>query len=218
MVGVVVIGVGAVVALGYTTRVAIDVYRAGLTLTGLSPDPSPVTLTIAVPRNMLRDGATIGSDKPVQQAELVLHWPGLDGYSPSLAADFKDGSPSAPLVYATVAERTVTVDSGTRLDSIYARYFVGDPVAAPAGLTARALSADSGYGGEVVYYGPAGGQRFVARCVARATADTPATCIRDLPAGHNLTLLYRFNRDIIGDWQAFDTGMRALAAQLAAPQ
>ena len=211
------IAVAAIVVLGFGLRVGIDVYRASLTLSGLSPDPTPLTLTIgqdtiAVPRNMLRAASGGGA---VKQADLVLHWPTLEGYAPSLAADFRDGSPSAPLIYATISERTSALDAGSRLDNIYTRYFVGDPLTAPAGLTARALAVDSGYAGEVVYYGPPAGARFVARCLAEPTADGPATCIRDIPLGRNLTLLYRFSRDLMGDWQALDAGMRALAAKLS---
>ena len=221
--GVIVVCVATIVLLAYATRVAIDLYGASLTLTRLSADPSPVAVTIggenvAVPRNMLRGGDSVRNGQTVDRAELLLRWPGLEGYAPASAADFTDGSPFAPLVYATISPRTVALDSAARLDNIYARYFVGAPIVAPGGLTARALSAESGYTGEVVYYGPAGQQRFVARCLARATADMPATCIRDLPMGQNLTLLYRFNRDIIGDWQALDAGMQALAARLVPPQ
>jgi hypothetical protein len=210
---------GAVLTLGYGVRFAINGYRASLTLSGLSDDPSPVGVTVAgealaIPGNMLRE-TTARAGGPLKQVDVVLHWPTLEGYTKSLAADFIDGSPAAPMVYATVAQRSVALDAPTRLESVYVRYFVGGPLAAPRGLTARRLSADSGYGGEIVFYGPAESDRFVARCLAEATAETPAICIRDINFGKNLTMLYRFNRDIIGDWQALDAGMRALAAKIA---
>jgi hypothetical protein len=85
---------------------------------------------------------------------------------------------------------------------------------APDGLTARRLSLDSGYDGEIVYFGPAGPDRFVTRCLADAPADTPPTCLRDINIGRNLTLLYRFNRDIIHDWQELDAGIRALGDKI----
>jgi hypothetical protein len=213
---------GGVFALGYGVRFAINGYRASLTLTGLSDDPSPVGLTVAsealaIPGNMLRE-TSARAGGPLKQADLVLHWPSLEGYTQLTAADFIDGSPWAPMVYATVAQRSVALDPASRLEGVYARYFVGEPLTAPPRLTARRLSADSGYSGEIVYFGPPGGDRFVARCLAEATAETPATCIRDINFGRNLTLLYRFNREIIGEWEALDAGMRALAGKiLAAP-
>jgi hypothetical protein len=215
-----VLAVVTVAGLGYAARVGLDAYRASLTLTGLTDDTTPVRLTIAgetltVPGNMLRD-PVLRAGGAATQADVVLHWPTLDGYTRSAAADFVDGSPSAPLVYGTIAGRTIALDPAARLEEIYTRYFTGDPLAAPTGLTARRLSADSGYEGEVVYYGPDGPNRFVARCLADATAETPATCIRDINFGANLTLLYRFNRDIISDWQALDAGMRGLTAQIVA--
>jgi hypothetical protein len=211
---------GAVLALGYATRLGIDAYRGSLTLSGLSEDQAPVAITIAgerlrIPGNMFRDSVARAGGT-LKAAELVVHWPTFAGYSKALDADFKDGSPSAPLVYLTVAERTVALDAAARLDGVYARFFVGDPVASPPGLTARRLSLDSGYDGEIVYYGPAGADRFVARCLPEARADTPATCIRDIAIGRNLTLLYRFNRDIIGGWQDLDRGIRALGAKFIA--
>ncbi len=212
---------GAVVAgLAYGARVGIDAYRGSLTLAGLTDDPRPVAVTIgsealAIPGNMMRD-ASDRAGGTMKQADLILHWPTLEGFSDALATDFRDGSPQAPMVFATVAARSVALTPAERLDSVYTRSFVGDPLPAPPGLAARRLSTNSGYGGEVVFYGPPGNDRFVARCLADATVDTPATCIRDINFGQNLTLLYRFNRDIIGDWQALDMGMRSLANHLVA--
>ena len=67
---------------------------------------------------------------------------------------------------------------------------------------------------KIVYYGPDVPQRFVARCLPVATADIPATCLRDIAIGRNLTLLYRFNRDQIADWQSLDAGIAALAGKI----
>ena len=199
---IVAIAAGLLAGLGYAVGYGLDAYRASVTLTGLTADATPIALTVAgealaIPGNMIRDPAERSGD-PLQQVDLVMHWPTLDGYSRALASDFTDGSPSAPLVYATIAGQTVAVDPPTRLRDIYALFFTGDPLDAPGGLTARRLSLDSGYDGDIVYYGPPGPDQFVARCLAEATAETPATCLRDINFGENLTLIYRFNRDIIG--------------------
>jgi hypothetical protein len=166
---------------------------------------------------MLREPATRGGGA-VKQAELLLHWPTLEGYTQALAADFIDGSPAAPMVYATIAPRSIALDPGARLDGIYSKHFVGDPLPAPTGLTARRLGAESGYSGEIVYFAAAAPERFVARCVAESTPEIPATCLRDLKVGKNLALTYRFNRDIILEWVALDDGMRALRAAIAPPR
>ena len=214
------LGIVAILAVGFAARLGLDAYRNSLTLTGLSADPSLVALTVAgeqltIPGNMLRDPA-VRKGGAVAEADLLLHWPNLEGYSKPLAADFADGSPDAPLIYASIAARTVPLDATELLVGVYQEFFVGDPLPAPDGLTGRQLSPNSGYDGEVVYYGPDGPQQFVARCLAEATPETPATCLRTINIGKNLALLYRFNRDRIGDWQALDAGMQTLAVKIVA--
>jgi hypothetical protein len=99
-----------------------------------------------------------------------------------------------------------------RLSPVYAHYFAGEPVAGPSGLTGRNMAADSGYSGEEVYYARTGPVRFAARCVAAATPEVPATCIRDVNIGKTLSMLYRFNRFYLGDWAAMDRELKAAAS------
>jgi len=210
----------AIVVLGLIARTTIDVYRARLTLTGLTDDPTPVALTVAgesllIPANMIRSADTRrGGD--ADRVDLALHWPTLAGYSDAFAAAFKDGSPDAPIVYATIAPRDTALDATARLDQVYSRYFVGGPLAAPAGLTGRRLSDDSGYTGEIVYFLPDGPRPFVARCPSESTTEMPATCLRDINFGENLSLLYRFNRDLLGEWRTLETGFHDLTERIRA--
>jgi hypothetical protein len=208
-----------VVAAGVAARIGLDLYRQSLLLTGLSDNPAPVALTVAaerlkVPGNMLRQGRA-PADPARPQIDIVLRWPSLTGFTRASAGDFTSATGEARLIYGTVSQRTTALDAGQRLTGIYAQFFVGDPVPAPGGLTARRLSPDSGYDGETVYYGPDGPNRFVARC-ALATAETPATCLRDIDFGVNLTLSYRFDVSLMGDWQALDAGLQALAGRMTA--
>lgn len=205
---------GAILAIllaGVLFKVAIETYRAHLTLTGLTADPTPVALLIggeplAVPANMLRFAETRAGGA-VARADLALHWPDLDGYSEESADAFKDGSPTAPVVYATIAPRDTPLDLTGRLDDVYARFFVDKPVAGPAGLVGRRLNKESGYENEVVYFVPSEQRPFVARCLPKTTDAIPATCLRDVNFGKNLSILYRFNRNLLGDWQALDGGI-----------
>jgi hypothetical protein len=154
-----------------------------------------------------RDGGS------VDRVDLILHWPTLAGYSKELADAFKEGTLDAPIVFATITARDTALDASARLDQVYSRYFVGNPVAGPDGLVGRRLSADSGYGGEVVYFVPDDLHPFVARCPcpAESTAEMPATCLRDFNFGQNLSLLYRFDRDLLAQWTNLDTGFHRLA-------
>jgi hypothetical protein len=184
----------------------------------LVSDRTPVALTVAghrllVPANMLRTAASRRGGN-VEQADLVVHWPDLDGYTPRAAADFMTGDPRAPIVYVTIRGQESPLDATARLDTVYARFFTGKPVAGPTGLVGRALSADSGFGGEVVYFLPAAAQPFAARCFATETPEVPATCLRDINFGGDLTILFRFDRNLLGQWQQLEAGMRRLAANV----
>jgi len=214
-------GIILLVAAGGLFRAALDAYREHLILTGLSDDPTPVALVIgaeelSIPANMIRLAKTRAGG-PVEQADLAVLWPVLEGYSERSAEAFKEGSPTAPIVYATIAARDTPIDSTGRLDSVYARFFVGKPLPGPDGLVGRQLDADSGYGGEIVYFAPAEPRPFVARCLTESTPEVPATCMRDVNVGRGLSLLYRFNRKMLEDWRVLDAGMRKLAAGFLVP-
>lgn len=205
----------AILAAGTAIRLALDAYRDRMALTGLTVDPMPVALAIAgerlsIPANTLRIAATRRGG-PVERVDLALHWPTLSGYSIDLADDFAEDLPSAPIVFATIAPRESALDATDRLDALYAHFFAGKAVAGPSGLVGRHLTADSGYAGEIVYFAPGVPRPFVARCLAEATAEMPATCLRDINFGRGLSLLYRFNRDLLADWQALDKGLRGFA-------
>jgi hypothetical protein len=191
-------------------------YRDDIALAGKSSDPTPVTFTLAgetltVPGNALRFASTRRGGA-AERVELLLHWPGLDGLTAANADAFRDSSSLAPLIYVTIAPRDTPLDMDDRLASVYAGYFAGDPFAGPSGLTGRNMTADSGYGGEEVFYARTGPVRFAARCVAEASAEVPATCIRDVNIGGTLSMLYRFNRLYLGDWAAMDRELRAAAS------
>lgn len=205
-----------VFAVGGLTRTVIQVYHDAMMLTGLSADPRPVKLAIGaeqltIPGNMLR-GERTRRGGPVERADLALHWPNLAGYSDALADAFRDDGANAPIVYATISTRDEPLDSTGRLDEVYSRFFVDKPLAGPNGLVGRRLTAESGYGGEIVYFMPSEPRPFVARCLAEATPEVPATCLRDINFGRGLSVLYRFNRDLLADWRQLDAGIQKLVA------
>jgi hypothetical protein len=206
------------VGAGVLFRLALSAYRDHLMLTGLTADTRPVDLAIAgedlaIPANMLRYAAQRGGGT-LDHADLILIWPALEGYSEDRAAEFGNSAPSAPLIYATVSGRTSTLDSSARLDEVYARFFTGKPVPGPNGLVGRRLTAESGYEGEIVFYLPGDADPFVARCLADDGTGIPSTCLRDIAFGERLSLTYRFDHQLLGDWPALDRKMRALAESL----
>lgn len=205
----------AIGLLAWAAGHAVRSYHDGVALAGKSGDPSPVAVTIAgetlvIPANMIRFPAARAGGA-VEGVDLLLRWPGLDGYSADAADAFRDGSALAPLVYVTIAPRDNPIDSDGMLAAVYERFFAGDAVEGPSGLTGRRMAADSGYRGEEVFYAPKQSPAFVARCLSEATPEVPATCIRDVNIGAGLSMLYRFNRFFLGDWQAMDADLKQLA-------
>ena len=189
-------------------------------LAGRIADTSPVKMTIAgtpldIPANMIRT-ARQRRGGAMERVDLLLDWPDLTGYSTGNAGAFRSGSPIAPLLYVSILPADSPLDSTGRLDTVYSRFFSGDALTGPSGLIGRTLSEDSGYGGEEIFYEPGAAKPFVARCIARATVEVPATCIRDVRIAPGLSMLYRFDRFYLGDWQAMDTGLGELAATFRA--
>jgi hypothetical protein len=210
------VGLALVLLSAWWVGESVRDYRDDIALAGKSNDPTPVAFTVAgatltVPGNTVRFAST-RSGGTVARVELLLRWPGLEGFTDANADIFRDSSSLAPLIYVTIAPRETPLDMDDRLSSIYASYFGGDPFAGPSGLTGRNMTADSGYAGEEVYYARTGPVRFAARCMAEASAEVPATCIRDVNIGRNLSMLYRFNRFYLGDWAAMDRELKTAAS------
>jgi hypothetical protein len=210
-----------ILALGGLIRTVIEVYHDAMVLTGLTTDRTPVQLAIGpdelvIPGNMIRSDRTRRGG-PVERVDLALYWPTLDGYSDDLAPAFRDDSPNATIIYATISTRDERLDSTGRLDEVYSRFFVDKPLPGPSGLVGRRLKPESGYGGEIIYFIPSEPRPFVARCLAEATPEVPATCMRDVNFGQGLSVLYRFNKDLLSDWRALDAGVQRLVAGFETP-
>ncbi|MCB1487735.1 MAG: hypothetical protein KDJ88_09780, partial [Bauldia sp.] len=72
---------------------------------------------------------------------------------------------------------------------------------------------DSPYRGEIIFYQPRSETPFVVRCLAEETPEIPATCIRQVGVGHGLTMFYRFNWRMLGDWRSMDDRLVRLVNQ-----
>jgi len=186
----------------------VDNYRDRLSLRGRDGKPLLVHLTIGgemltVPADLIRfRGERRGGT--IDAVDLALHWPSLEG--DGFASD--DTSPAAPLVFLTLSARASEFDANARLATVYSRFFIGTPISGPAGLIGRSLASDSGYRGEVVFVTP--DARFATRCLAEPTAEIPATCLRDVNIGAGLSMLYRFDKARLAEWQAMDGALQRL--------
>jgi len=170
---------------------------------------------ILAPSNMIRFDRQ-RRDGVASRLEIYLRWPELDGYSNAARDDFNHAKDSRNIVFLSFEERMMSRDMSGRLEPIYVPMLVRPGKAGPGGTTLYAFEEKSGYLNEVLAVAPTtGGEPFVARCLSgESAAESLAPCERDIHLGDNLSLSYRFPRDLLGDWKNLDAAIRAKAASM----
>ncbi len=170
---------------------------------------------IAAPANTIRfDRQRRGG--VADRLDLYMRWPALDGYSDAARDDFNHAGGARRIVFLSFEERVMSRDMSGRLESIYAPMLVRPGTSGPDGTTLYAFDQKSGYLNEVLAVAPReGGESFVARCLVGESADESlAPCQRDIHVGDNLSLSYRFPRELLGDWAKLDAAIRRRAASM----
>ncbi len=150
------------------------------------------------------------------RADLYLSWPQMTGYSLDGRRRFDDITLSATLIFAQLSQSTMSRDMSGRLEPIYSHLFSSLPEKGPYGLTMHRLKPESGYQNEVLYTASRPGQPdYAVRCLlpTENTAASSGDCQRDVHVGRDLSLLYRFSRDLLADWQRLDTAMENYVAE-----
>lgn len=157
-----------------------------------------------------------------ERIDLYLTWPEMQGYSVGQKRRFDDSDSADSLIFLQLSQSTMSRDMSGRLEPIYSRLFDGDAIAGPYGLTAHHLRADSGYGDEVILTAPnPTGDTYAVRCLmprdkgpqrqagpqASPAATNSASCQRDIRAGQDLTVLYRFSPTLLRDWVHIDAAI-----------
>jgi hypothetical protein len=170
-------------------------------------------LTLAA--NTIRFGEQRHSGR-AERIDLYLAWPELAGYSKDIKARFDDASNPDSLLFLQLSQSTMSRDMSGRLEPIYSRLFDGKAEPGPFGLTLHRLKPNSGYGREVILTAPRDGSSppYVVRCLLPAPGE-PATsgdCQRDIRAGEDLTVLYRFSSTLLRDWQHIDAAVQSFVA------
>jgi hypothetical protein len=191
-----------------------------IALAGHAEDVTPHEVVIgnnviSAPSNMIRFDRQ-RRDGVSERLDLYLRWPLLDGYSDLARDDFNHSNGSRNIVFLSFEERMMSRDMGGRLEPIYASMLVRPGKPGPGGTVLYAFDEKSGYLNEVLAVAPRqGADPFVARClVGESAAESLAPCERDVHVGDDLSLTYRFPRQLLGDWQALDTAIRAKAASM----
>lgn len=189
-------------------------YGHQLALANHSDSTAPIRVAIgrdvlSLPENTLRFAAQRVS-KAHQQVDLYLSWPDMKGYEDALRNRFNSTQP-AGIVFLQVSQSTMTRDMSGRLAPIY-RQLLGPKVThGPSGLEERRFLPGTGYEGEVLLTGTdKAGNIYAVRCLdpARVSAPTSSDCQRDIHLGRDMSVLYRFPRNMLHDWEALESAVR----------
>lgn len=148
--------------------------------------------------------------------DLYLRWPRLDGYSDAARDDFNNAAGSRNIIFLSFEERMMSRDMSGRLEPVYASMLVRPGRPGPNGVVFYGFDEKSGYLNEVLAVARrTGGEPFVARCLVGDGAETSlAPCERDIHVGRDLSLTYRFPRQLLPDWAELDAAVRAKAASM----
>lgn len=167
---------------------------------------------ISVPANFIRfDQAR--RDGIASRLDLYLRYPEMDGYSTAARDDFNHAT-TRKIIFLSFEPRMMSRDMSGRFAPIYSALIVKPGTPGPGGTTLYGFTEKSGYLNEVLAVAERPGKDpFVARCLSGPTAEESlAPCERDIQVGDDLSLTYRFPRELLGNWQVLDA---AIATKVA---
>lgn len=166
-----------------------------------------------VPGNEIRFERARGSGV-APRLDVYMAWPSMEGYSLGERDRFNLLAEKPGLIFASIEERVMSRDMSGRFEPIYSKIVEFPARSGPAGLSIHRLKENSGYIDEVLVVGPlAAGERFVARCLTGTVGEQSiAPCERDIHIGKELTLNYRFPRELLGEWARLESAVRRKAA------
>lgn len=155
-------------------------------------------------------------DGKAMRVDLALTWPEMRGYSVADRLRFDDINQTNRLIFIQISQSTMSQDMSGRVVPIYSQLFDGAPQDGPFGLTIHHLKAGSGYDGEILYTAKRPGTTdYAIRCMDAKTLNDQAIddCQRDIHLGNDLSVLYRFSRKNLSDWQKIDEAVTTYVTQ-----
>lgn len=213
---------GALV-LGVATAMAIAAghhFGRTLSLGGHSERIDPIEIVVgnnvlSVPENTIRH-ETQRRAAEYASIELYFRWPELTGYTRRDTEIFNSQTENRSVIFVTIERASMSRDMSGRYASVYRPLLREPGLAGPAGLTLRAFRPDAGYGNELLASGTdADGGIYVARCLAGSEGrQMLAGCERDIHIGNDLSMTYRFPRELLGQWQAMDAALKKRISRL----
>jgi hypothetical protein len=128
-----------------------------------------------------------------EHVDLSYLWPHLVPPDPALKSTV--GAPVDPneRLFVTIASGETTLPLMERVQTIYPRYLVPEPVAGPPGLTFRAFRDDTPYQGEDLVFESNAPEHFLARCSRKGVINS-GVCLVERRVG-NADVNLRFPRE-----------------------
>lgn len=160
------------------------------------------TTRFYIPENTIRHPEQRQGNR-FTKLDLIMLWPNLEGFTLDNQVAFHDVSEQSQLIFITLSHQDEVLSSSERLYSVYSQYFVGEPIKAEGSLIGFAMSPDSGFAGETIYFKPDDHTPFAARCIT-PVEKTPTFCLRDIKLNDTTQLTYRVRLSMLKEWQALD--------------
>jgi len=195
-------------------------FGGSMALAGYTDDPTPIDVIIGkdvvvAPANTIRFDSARRSGHATR-LDLYLRWPTLEGYTPAGRDDFNNVGGKRNILFLSFEERMMSRDMSGRFDPIYRTLIDWPGQPGQAGLTFYEFSRNSGYLDESLAVAlREGADPFVARCLeGEAAENSLAPCERDVDIGGNLSLTYRFARELLPEWRILDAVVTARAVDM----
>lgn len=168
---------------------------------------------LTVPANAIRFERS-RRDGIADRLDLYLRWPGMTGYTAATRNDFNNDGVEKKIIFLSFEGQMMSRDMSGRFDPIYSSLIAKPGTPAQGGITFYDFTEKSGYMNEVLVVADRNGETpFVARCLAGESAEESlAPCERDILISDNLSLSYRFPKELLPGWRALDAAVMATAA------
>jgi hypothetical protein len=182
--------------------VARDAPSVPIVISGVAFNIEPAAIRMSVQR---RPGTQ-------ERIDLSYLWPSLTPPDPAIKPTV--GAPIDPneRLFVTIASGETTLPLMERVQTIYPRYLVAEPVAGPPGLTFRGFRDDTPYQGEDLVFESTAPEHFLARCSRKGVTNS-GVCLLERRIG-NADITLRFPRDWLTDWKNVASAIDRLLARL----
>jgi len=190
-----------------------------IALAGHTEDTTPREIVIgnnvlSVPANAIRFEKA-RHDGIAPRLDLYLRWPDMEGYSQAARDDFNNAGGSRRILFLSFEPRTMSRDMSGRFTPIYSQLIRRPGTPDKGGLELYDFKEKTGYVNEVLAVAARPNEEpYVARCLTGPSAEESlAPCERDIHLGDDLSLTYRFPRELLADWPSLEAAVSARAAQ-----